>query len=797
MYMNEPETRFALIDPVLRKKNWDFDLGTLRLERTLGTNGFDNNGKPCKLNAGRTDYLLRIKTSDTSQPIAIAFIEAKKRASAVTKGLDQAINYARYHHVFFVYATNGDQFIEHNCHTGITSAPQAMAAFPSHDDLLAHYLALNADKQTPHSKVLSVPYPAQESDAILYYQDAAIRAILEKIAQCEHEQKPKRAFLSLATGTGKTRLATNLLKRISEAGLLEKALFICDRDELRTQGHEALSRLFSSNAQMVTGSNACKNARVLVATYHTLGIEDEDKSSFLMENYPENYFSHIVIDECHRSGFGKWSAVLRRNPDAVQIGLTATPRQLKLIKDGGDSAVDESISADNYKHFGDPVYEYDLLQAVEDGYLSACEIIQNHVLLLGEEDNKGLLKEQLINVQITNYFSGQDLSPETLKEKYHAVDLDTQIILPERTQTLCHSLFTYLRAANKPEQKTIIFCAGVDHAQRVAVELNNLYAAWCRTNDQDRLDKFAFPCTGEIGKEHLTDFKEAKRSHFIACTADLLQAGVDVPWVRNVVFFTYLQSAIRFYQMVGRGTRLHPETDKISFKIYDYTNATRLFGEAFISKLSTPKQASDADLESLQLLEPKGSYKVAPVIPQVTGITTTINAGETFFLLVKDGKHTRVSLAEYREYVKYLILERLPTVEAFVQEWVDNPASLLDISEVQTLIKQKQDDYDSFDVIADVAYEITPKTKEQRFDDFLTDSDAWFITMPEQSANTLRALGEEFKNAGTEGLNNKELFNVRSVVNASGGSVANALRFVGKPAEVFKEFKSRIFTLNP
>jgi type I restriction enzyme, R subunit len=256
-----------------------------------------------------------------------------------------------------------------------------------------------------------------------------------------------------------------------------------------------------------------------------------------VENYPEDYFSHIVIDECHRSGFGKWAAVLKRNPNAVQIGLTATPRKIKLNEHNADTEEDEQISADNYLHFGEPVYEYDFLQAVEDGYLSACEIQQNHILLLGEDENKGLLKQQLTNAQVKNYFSGQDLSPEALKEKYHAVDLDNQIILPERTLALALSLFNYLLETGKPEQKTIIFCAGVDHARRVAIALTNLYSVWCQQNGQDCLDKFAFPCTGEVGKDNLTDFKEAKRSHFIATTADLLQAGVDVPWVRHRIFY--------------------------------------------------------------------------------------------------------------------------------------------------------------------------------------------------------------------------------------------------------------------
>ena len=787
MTPNEAETRFIL-DKGLVKKGWDYELGTLGLERTLGANGFDDQGKPCKLNGGRVDYLLRIKLNETAQPIAIAFIEAKKRASPVNKGLEQAINYARCHHVPFVYATNGDQFVEYVCHTGITSDPQPMAEFPHHEELLGRYLALTTNNPAAHNKVLTTPYAEQDAKSIRYYQDAAIRAILEKIALCEVEKKPKRALLSLATGTGKTRLATNLLKRINEAGLLEKALFICDRDELRTQGHGDLSRLFSTNVQMVTGQNACKNAKVLVATYQTLGVETDDNASFLVQNYPENYFSHIVIDECHRSGFGKWSEVLKRNPNAVQIGLTATPRQLKLAEKNTETTEDEQISADNYRHFGEPVYQYDLLQAVEDGYLSACEIIQNHVLIMDENENQGLLKNQLREVAVKNYFSGQALTPADLKEKYHAAELDVRIILPERTNALCDSLFTYLSASGKPEQKTIIFCAGVDHAQRVATQLNNLYAAWCKKSGQDCSDKFAFPCTGEIGKDNLTDFKEAKRSHFIATTADLLQAGVDVPWVRNIVFFTHIKSAIRFYQMVGRGTRLHAQSEKISFKLYDYTNATRLFGEDFISKIPKPKDPAPEP-------NPKPDPPPPEPVPEVTKLLVTIEANETAFVIIKDGKHTRVSLTAYRDHVKGLILERLPTVDDFVQEWLEDSAQLLALPDIQTVIKHKVAGYDSFDVLADLVYNVPPKTLHQRFADFLSHNDGWLVSMPEPSANTLRALGEEFEIGGTEGLNNGELFNVQRIKTASGGSPFKALGLVGNPKDVVRDFKARIFRL--
>ena len=242
-----------------------------------------------------------------------------------------------------------------------------MAEFPTPDDLRAAYEdAIGISLTAPQSRPLITPYRGGET-ARRYYQDAAIRAVFEKLARGE-----TRALLSLATGSGKTFIAVNLLRRIADAGQLKRALFLCDREELRNQGLAAFQRIFGADAAAVSGANAQKNARVLIATYQTLDIDSDDADAdFLETNYPPDYFSHIIIDECHRSAWGEWSKVLTRNPNAVQIGLTATPRQLDYGKLHNAEA-DAAISADNIRHFGEPVYEYDIGQGIEGGYLAAC-----------------------------------------------------------------------------------------------------------------------------------------------------------------------------------------------------------------------------------------------------------------------------------------------------------------------------------------------------------------------------------------------------------------------------------------
>src|SRR5947209_5401061 len=331
---------------------------------------------------GRTDYTLRLKITEGTQPVAVALIEAKKESLPPQHGLEQAKRYAddaKRLNVTFVFSTNGHLFVEFDRFTGHTTDPRPLKEFPTPDELRARYEAhMGFSLESDAAKPLLVPYPGGEATR-RYYQDAAIRAVLEKIARVGGRP---RALLTLATGAGKTFIAVHLLKKIADAGQMKRALFICDRDELRSQAAGAFKNLFGSNAAEVSSRDAQKNANVLIATYQTLDVDsDEDEANFLTDNYPENFFSHIVIDECHRSAWGKWRQVLERNPEAVQVGLTATPRQLKISEKTEEARRDEAIRRDNYRHFGEPVYEYDMAQAIEDGYLAACEIVKRDIFI--------------------------------------------------------------------------------------------------------------------------------------------------------------------------------------------------------------------------------------------------------------------------------------------------------------------------------------------------------------------------------------------------------------------------------
>ncbi|MDI1291162.1 MAG: DEAD/DEAH box helicase family protein [Methylobacter sp.] len=497
MSYNEQETRYYLIDPVLREKGYD-DHSKLKLETPAPVEAIGHKGRR-RAGGGRTDYLLCVKAGDMPKPLPVGVLEAKKQSEDPLKGMQQAKGYSECSRfsVQYVFATNGHLYGEYDKTSGLQAGPHSLKEhFPSHDDLTVRYAKdTGIDLTKPESALLfmadSPAYPKSR-----YYQDAAIRACFEQILICEKNQIDSRVLLALATGAGKTVIAANLLWRLHEAQRLPKpALFLCDRDELREQGYNKLKAVFGDNARIVThskGDNSAKNARIHIATYQTLGLDDEENESisFLSKHYPIDAFSVIIIDECHRSAWGRWSEVLSRNPNAIQIGLTATPRQLREAKT--QNKEDALITANNLKYFGEPVYEYNLIQAQEDGYLAACEIVKRKASI----DGKTFTSEDVLKAKPIDAKSGRQIRQEEIKDQYTSRNFDSQLLMPERIAAMCEDLFTQLCLHGGPEQKAIIFCTREIHADRVAMQMNNLYSLWCKQQNRTAKEHYAFKCMG-------------------------------------------------------------------------------------------------------------------------------------------------------------------------------------------------------------------------------------------------------------------------------------------------------------
>lgn len=799
MPLNEADTRANLIDPALAACGWTAD--HIRREITRARIEIDTiEGKAKRRGDGRIDYLLRYRVNPGTQPVPLALIEAKAESKAAAHGLEQAKGYRALHNVPFVFSSNGHLYVEYDNFTGLTTEPKPLSEFPSPADLRARYetgkgFALDA----PQAKALITPYRGGEGTR-RYYQDAAIRAVLEKIAQ-GHD----RALLTLATGTGKTFIATNLLHRIAEAGQLKRALFLCDRDELRKQGLLAMSAQFGSDAAEVyrraDGRNNAANARVHVATYQTLGVDsDADTATFLREFYPENYFSHIVIDECHRSAWNRWFEVLQRNPDAVHIGLTATPRTLDIHDDGSGVDEDRRRIADNVSYFGEPVYAYDIAQGIEDGYLAACEIVRRDVFIEEEDQGEaitGLDRDRLHDKKLSWRHSGELTDTDSAKSHYGAGQFETEITIPERTRQMAQDLFDNLLATGGPEQKTIVFCARDDHADDVATALNNIYAKWAADNGQKRAEPFAFKCTAAGGGQALLpDFKGAPRSHFIACTVDLLTTGVDVPSLRNVVFMRYMKSPISFYQMLGRGTRIDEATGKLMFRVYDYTDATRLLGEEFRSGAPTGSKPS-APVPGVGGHDEDDEGQVETVLV-VEGMSVRIEDAGRYILMQENGQDIRMPVEEYREKLAAGLRAEAPDADAFREIWIEPPQRR---SLVENLLRkglapkviQHVDGltaYDEYDVLAQTAYAATPRTRDDRAARFALDNATWLGPMPPDSKAAILALTQQFARGGTEELETPSVLRVPAVARVGGLA---ALKKIGEPSQVLRQTRERLF----
>jgi type I restriction enzyme R subunit len=776
MSRNEAQTRFELIDPALETRGWN--RGTdIRIEVTAAQIDIVDD-KPVRRPNGRTDYLLRRPLTSGGEFIPLAIIEAKAEKYLPEHGLQQGKDYrvGELNYVPFVFSSNGHLFVEYDEESGQTSEPKPIAEFPTPDELVARYLGQRHIPATaPELKWLATGY-AKGRDYLRYYQDAAIRAALEKIIADREAGKSPRVLLSLATGSGKTRIAAALLRRMFDAGAFGKALFICDRTELRDNGLGDFHATFGTDAAEVDTRNPQKNARVLIATYQTLdhkferGKNPKNKiENFFTRHYPPGFFDVIVIDECHRSAWGDWHDFLRANDKGIHIGMTATPRQIKL-PDTDDEQTKKEIEndarrlADNFKYFGEPAYEYSYLQGVRDGYLAPAKIEQwdlFHDRKKDPERLRGVLRGDLKGKRLTNARTGETMPLDAIAERNEGASLEQKLILPERVAAMCQHLFGELlkNGNDDPCQKTIVFCASDPHADMVANQLNNLYAAWCKERSLRRQPNYAFKCMSSVsGQTLIPDFRDRQRAYFVATTMDLLTTGVNVPCVRNVVFFRYIRSPILFHQTVGRGTRVDGNTDKLMFRILDYTGATELFGADFI----TPPPSGGGG--------GGGGGEDTPPPVKVKGVQIELKSAGQFFLMNRNGQTVRATPEEYRERLAEELLATVPTLAGFRERWIDpeQRRELLAQLARENLLPENlrhaahMEDYDLFDVIAAVTYGLQPKTRAQRVAPILRETAApgWLVQLPPASVRVIRAVVRQFERGGIDALETPELWRV-------------------------------------
>jgi len=597
---NEADTRATLIDPKLKAAGWADTQITREhyyqrdQQYTQGRVILVGN-RVRRGEARKVDYLLRLCDS-----FPIAVVEAKSEAEAAEAGLEQAKRYARELGLAFAYATNGRQIIEFDFFTNST---QVLDRFPTPGKLWERW---QQNQERPdvwrvaerpaeygvgkRSNPLLHPYCPESlcGKTPFYFQEVAIREVIKRLVQGQ-----KRVLLTMATGTGKTFVAFQIVWKLVKSGWLQRrhpdrpgrVLFLADRIVLRDQAYNTFAPFADGTSEprfKIEGHPANLKRDLYFGIYQTLWSPDE-AGKRLFEKFPEGFFDLVIIDECHRSGFGTWREILDHFSTAMQLGMTATPKQDENVDTYAYFCAEEPEVAIDVDDPGrgtwrPPAYRYSLGQGIEDGFLATYKVHRVRTTV----DKTGLHLNEAVE-QGAEVFIPEDVEP---REVYTTPQFEREITLPDRTREMVHHLATLLRRFGAME-KTMVFCVDMEHARLVARLLQDEFGP------ETGLDNYAVPIIseeGEEGRRWLEAFADSdKPAPVVATTAELLSTGVDVPSCRNIVFMKTLSSPILFKQIIGRGSRLDPATDKHWFRIIDYTGATRLFDEWDRPPLPSPE----------------------------------------------------------------------------------------------------------------------------------------------------------------------------------------------------------------
>jgi len=593
--MNEADTRVNLIEPKLKASGWSGDQVTREFyylrdhQYTPGKivliGDRTKRGAPKKV-----DYLLRF-----TEGFPIAVVEAKAENKSHDAGLEQAKEYASDLGIAFAFSTNGHKIAEYD---SFTKSSNDLDNFPTPDELWNRWL-INIGSESleeltlvreKKGDVYGPPRRIWEGNPLLqpycprficgkepyYFQEVAIREVVKRLMRGQ-----KRILLTMATGTGKTFVSFQITWKLIKSGWLKglhpqrpaRILFLADRVVLRNQAYNTYSALADGTndpRHIIQGHPPNLNRDIYFGIYQTLWSPDEIGTR-LFEKFPSDFFDLVIIDECHRSGFGTWREILDHFSSAIHIGMTATPKRDENIDTYAYFCAEEPEVAIDPENPGagtwrPPAYEYSLGRGIEDGFLATYKVHRVRTSV----DITGISLEDAVE-QGAEVFIPEDVEP---KDYYITPQFEREISLPDRTKAMVKHLAGLLRKFGTMD-KTMVFCVDMEHARLVARLLQNEFGP------ETGLDNYALPIISEEGEEArrwLEDFADSdKKAPVVATTAELLSTGVDVPSCRNIVFMKTLSSPVLFKQIIGRGSRIDLATGKQWFRIIDFTDATRLF----------------------------------------------------------------------------------------------------------------------------------------------------------------------------------------------------------------------------
>uniref|UniRef100_UPI0025800087 EcoAI/FtnUII family type I restriction enzme subunit R n=1 Tax=Ruminococcus sp. TaxID=41978 RepID=UPI0025800087 len=542
--MSEEDIKLQFITPAILDK-WDKNRITMETKITDGKICLNGNFvHRDKKSAKYADYVLYWNSG-----FPIAIVEAKDNNHGVSFGLQQAITYAKMMDLPFAYSSNGDAFYEHDLLTG-KEREIPLSDFPTPDELIERYTSnankgngLSADELT----VIDQPYySSQNTYEPRYYQRVAVNRTVDAVARGEN-----RLLLVMATGTGKTYTAFQIVYRLLKSGMKRKILYLADRNILVDQ---SIQQDFSPLKSVIHKINVAKDDRSTITSYQVYFslyqqlIGDDDQEHYA-DLFDKDFFDLIIIDECHRGSAkedSKWRRILEYFSSATQIGMTATPKETTYVS--------------NIDYFGEPIYTYSLKNGIEDGFLAPFKVIS---ITTDISDGWRPLKGQ-------RDFYGNEIEDRI----YNNTDYDYNIIIADRINQVAREITNYLISTDRM-QKTIVFCATEDAAERMRVALTNLNSDMCAKNPD-----YVVRITGsdDYGKSKLKYFISVKQKYpVIATTSKLLSTGADCKMTKLIVLDENIGSMTEFKQIIGRGTRLREEYGKTHFVVMDFRGVTRLF----------------------------------------------------------------------------------------------------------------------------------------------------------------------------------------------------------------------------
>jgi type I restriction enzyme R subunit len=761
------------ITPAIKNAGWD-PVNQIRREVTLTPGPVIVRGNMSSRNKKKKKFADYVLYQEPGVPIAV--VEAKDNKNTVSQGIQQALGYAEILEVPSAFSSNGDAFASHNKFPAAGEDIEtqfSLEAFPPPQELWQRYKQFRGIADKSDELVLQPYHVDSSGKEPRYYQVEAINRVVEAVAKGQ-----KRLLLVMATGTGKTYTTFQIIWRLWKARVVKRILFLVDRNFLADQ---TLVNDFKPFGKVMT---KIKNRKIDPAYEIHLGLyqaitgpDEEDK---IFKNVSPDFFDLIIVDECHRGSAADdsaWREILDYFSNAIQIGMTATPKETKYVS--------------NINYFGEPVYTYSLKQGIADGFLAPYKVVRIDI----DKDIHGWTPPPGMTDDL-----GQTIEGRTYNQK----DMDRILILNQRTKLVARRVMQLLTATD-PFAKTIIFCEDIDHAERMRAAIVNAAGQLATDNP-----KYVMRITGDSieGKAELDNFADSEsRFPVIATTSELLTTGLDVKTCRVIVLDKTINSMTIFKQIIGRGTRIEEEFNKYFFTIMDFKKATELFRDP------------DFDGDPVVIYEPDDGDD--PVPPDPDGPDGGDDGGETGGTIkyVINGVPVKI-IAErveyygpdgqlitesYRDFSRKQIKSEFASLDEFLQRWntAKKKQAIIEMLEehgiiLQNLAEEVGKDYGDFDLICHIAYDQPPLTRKERASNVKKCN--YFTKYGEQARAVLDALLDNYADEGIESLENAKVLKLKpfsdmgtpmEIINKVFGGKANYEKAVLElEQELFKQEKS-------